>query len=162
MRKFIYILTFLFTSVVGVSAQYYEGESYVPPCEHNGSQMLWEVVSYRPGLTSWDKVEGSNGVIRFSDTCIEIDCYQLVLSFGVKEYDRQSDRNFKVSRSNSDELYDYMEVRPAYGKRGYYWVHLGRLDERGYMSGVVQLTCRPYKRANVANPIPENRQSQSR
>lgn len=145
-----------------LSAQYYEGEQYVPVCEHSGTQELWEVISYRPGMSSWDKTEGSNGKIRFSDSCIEIECYQLVLSFGVKEYDRQSSRNFKVYRSNPDDLFDYMEVRPALGiKRGFYWVTLGRLDDRGFIQGAVKLTCRPYKTTNPANPTPSVRQAQS-
>ena len=162
MRRFIDIVILLFVFEFVVSAQYYEGEEYVPACEHRGNQELWEVVAYRPGMASWDKTEGSRGKIKFSDACIEIECYQLVLSFGVKEYDRQSSRNFKVYRSNPDDLFDYMEVRPALGSdRGLYWVLIGRLDERGFIQGTVQLTCRPYQTRKPANPKPSYKQSLS-
>jgi hypothetical protein len=152
---YIIVVIIMLLSQVEASAQYYEGEAYVPPCEHKGTQELWEIISYRPGMSSWDRAEGTKGKIRFSDSCIEIDCHQLVLSFGVERYERRSARNFKVFRSNPDDLFDYMEVRPALGdSRGNYWVFLGRLDERGFIQGTVQLTCRPYKRAGGANPRP--------
>lgn len=126
------------------SAQW--GDEWVIPCEHKGSQDLWQVIRYREGLSSWEKPVSDNGTIRWSDSCVEIMCNHMELYFDVKKYVKESQTSFKVFRESYDETFDYMEVRKAFGPdKNVYMIIMGKLDDNGNIQGAVQITCRPMK-----------------
>lgn len=142
------ILLVILTLTANVS--WAQWEEYVPPCEHKGSQDLWQIVGFREGLASWEKSMPDRGTVRWSDSCVEIDCDNLVMYFGVKKYEKIGPNFFKVYRDSYDELYDYMEVRQGFGPhKEKYMILMGRLDEDGNIQNTAMVICKPMKRQGV-------------
>lgn len=146
MNRFLYIVAMMFVWTTA-SAQW---DEYVPPCEHKGSQDLWQVVGFREGLASWEKSTPDRGTVRWSDSCVEIDCENIVMYFDVRKYEKVGPNYFKVYREQYDELYDYMEVRQGFGQhREKYMIIMGRLDEDGNIQNTAMVICKPMKRNGV-------------
>lgn len=144
------LIAFLFF-IIGAStmanAQWYD--EWVVPCEHHGSQDLWQVVRYREGLNSWEKPKPDQGTVRWSDSCVEILSNNLTLYFDVRKYIKETPAMFKVFRETPDEIFDYMEVRQGFGRdKGLYILMLGKLDDNGNMQGTIQIYCKPMTMAN--------------
>lgn len=124
-------------------AQYSSDDGYTAPCAHKGNISIWKIVSFRPGLTSWDHDEGSSGYITFSDACVQIECYQLAITMEVERYERYSPDRFIIYCNKANEMFDYLELRRAMGNdRKLYWVYVGKMDENETMSNTVQISCR--------------------
>jgi len=143
MNRFLHIVIMM---LVAMTAQA-QWEEYVPPCEHKGSQDLWQVIGYREGLASWEKANPDKGTVRWSDSCVEIDCENMVLYFDVKKYVKVGPNFCKVYRENYDELFDYMEVRQGFGQyKEKYMIIMGKLDDDENIQNTVMIICRPMKR----------------
>lgn len=147
--RFLASIAFLLLTSIAASAQWNdEWYSYVPPCEHKGTQTLWQIVKYRASLAAYDKTEPAKGTVRMSDSCIEIDCYQLVFTFDVRRYEKVTSAITRVYKNTADELYDYMEIKQGIGNmRDFYMIFIGKRDDNGKMHNTTILTCKPYVRA---------------
>ena len=150
------VLAAMLCGSVTLSAQdgYYDDYEYYshPPCQHSGDLQVWNITKYRPGLASWDVPEQTRGRFCMSNTLVDIQCYQLTLTFCIEKLERVTPKFFRIYRSNKDDIFDYMEVREAFGEnRGTYQILIGKLDDDGNIQNTVQLIARPMQKLMPAN-----------
>lgn len=141
------ILLIMFMLIASASSAFAQWEEYVPPCEHQGNEDIWKIVRYKPGTAAWEKWEPANGRIKWSDSCVEFECDQLLLYFDVDRYEKMNSNPpfFKVYRREYDELFDYMEVRDGIGiDKGMKRIIMGRRDDDGNIQGAIMILCKPY------------------
>ena len=119
---------------------------YVEPCAHSGNQTYWETLQYKGSMSTYNHQVGAKGTIRFSDSCIEIDCTAIQMYFGIARYEMITKHYIRIYRSQADELYDVMEIRLGFGvNKGKYVIYLAKLGDDGNLQGTVQLICQPLR-----------------
>ncbi len=128
------------------SAEY----TYYVPCSHSGNIRVWEVVRIRLGLASYDLPIAQRGKVVLSESCIEIDCSELEMSFEIASWKKVFPNFYQVYRNNPDKLGDYMEIKQGFGRDSmYWWLLIGTLTEDGMMENTIQVTCKPLKTTMV-------------
>lgn len=103
-------------------------------CDLSGHETTWPIKQYKVSLSWTTKLQYAPGHITFSETCVEIDCFNgttmdspLQLHFPVGRYERKSLDVFRVIKADEDEYFDCIEVHRGGGQTGYR-VLLGKLS----------------------------------
>lgn len=114
------------------------------PCDHVGNWTYWQTLTYKGSMENYNKPAGTEGMVRFSDSCIEIDCTAMRLYFGVGSHLRITPELYRVFRDRADELFDVIEIRKGFGPhRGRYIIFIGQWTDDGHIRNTVQLICIP-------------------
>ncbi|MCI5776991.1 MAG: hypothetical protein MR215_05120 [Bacteroidales bacterium] len=115
-------------------------------CELSGRQTVWNIKSYRSGLSFINTTERASGQITFSDDCIEFNYPEFQMHFPVDAYKRISDGMFCVTRNGEDDYFDYIEVIRQGQKAGCsYRLMIAKLDPDGTMQNTRIFTCVPQR-----------------
>lgn len=123
---------------------YNEDYHWEIPCDHVGNWTYWQTLLYKSSLETYNKPFGAEGTIRFSDSCIEIDCSAMRMYFGIGSHQRITPELYRVFRDRADEVFDVIEIRKGFGPhRGRYIIFIGQWTDDGHLRNTVQLICIP-------------------
>ena len=114
-------------------------------CELTGNQTVWNIIKYKEGMSWFNQDKEERGTITFSDDCIEINCYSVMMHFPVGKYKKITDRIFSVTRQGEDDYFDYIEVIQGEGGRekGTFRFLLAKQEEDGTMQNTHIFVCKP-------------------
>lgn len=125
---------------------YSEEYHYEMPCEHRGNSTYWQTLVYKSSLENYNKPLGSEGWVRFSDSCIEIDCTAMKMYFGLSTHQRVTPEYYRAFRDRADEIFDVMEIRKGFGpNKGKFVIFIGQATPDGHLKNTVQLICLPLR-----------------
>ncbi|MCQ2236646.1 MAG: hypothetical protein MJZ18_06575 [Bacteroidales bacterium] len=116
------------------------------PCEHAGNETYWKTLTYKGSMENYNKPAGTEGHVRISDSCIDIDCTAMRMYFGIGSHIRITPELYRVFRDRADEIFDVIEIRKGFGPhKGKIILFIGQWTDDGHLRNTVQLICIPVR-----------------